>query len=117
LTNALLNRRVFLFGIGLTLEGCAARQSAPQVALWPSPGFGDAGRYGPIDDDGHSIPGLDLSTIDPDLLRQETSFAGPYRPGTIVVSVPERRLYFVQSGAPPSSAERRNGRAGRRRRA
>jgi lipoprotein-anchoring transpeptidase ErfK/SrfK len=98
MTNPLLDRRAFLFGIGLTLEGCAARQSAPQVGLWPFPGFADAGRYGPMVDDGHSIPGLDLSTIDPDLLRQETPFAGPYRPGTIVVSVPERRLYFVQAG-------------------
>ncbi len=96
--NPLFNRRAFLIGIGLTLEGCAARQSAPQVALWPSPGFGDAGRYGPIVDDGHEIPGLDLSTIDPDLLRHEVPFAGPYRPGTIVVNVPERRLYFVQPG-------------------
>lgn len=98
MTNAFLNRRAFLVGIGLTLEGCAARQSAPQFALWPLLGFGDAGRYGPLVDDGHSIPGLDLSTIAPDLLRRETPFAGPYRPGTIVVSVPERRLYLVQPG-------------------
>jgi len=98
LTNALLDRRAFLVGIGLTLEGCAARQAAPQFALSPFPSFGDAGRYGPLVDDGHSIRGIDLSTIDADLLRQETPFAGPYRPGTIVVSVPERRLYLVQPG-------------------
>ena len=44
------------------------------------------------------VPGLDLATVDPDLLRQEVPFSGPYHPGTVVVSVPERRLYLVLPG-------------------
>ena len=68
------------------------------TALLP---FGDrnyASAYGPISDDGRLIPALDLTEIDPGLLRQRVAFAGPYRPGTIVVNVGERRLYLVQPG-------------------
>ena len=58
---------------------------------------GDAGlAYGPLDDDRFAIPALDLATVDRELLRQEVSFRAPYRPGTIVVNVAERRLYLVQ---------------------
>src|SRR5208283_4821370 len=45
--------------------------------------------------DGHMIPGLDPATVSPDLLRRQVPFAGPYRPGTIVVDVADRRLYLV----------------------
>ena len=61
-------------------------------------GNADFAAYGPINDHGHEIPGLDLTRIDPSLLRQQVAFAGPYRPGTIVVNIGERRLYFVEPG-------------------
>ena len=54
--------------------------------------------YGPILDHGHEIPALDLSKINPTLLRQLTTSPGPYQPGTIVVNVDERRLYLVRRG-------------------
>ena len=57
-----------------------------------------AAAYGPINDHGHEIPALDLTRIDPSLLRQQVAFAGPYRPGTIVVNIAERRLYLVEPG-------------------
>ena len=94
-----LNRRTFLVGFGLTLGGCAPQTAAPpSAALSPIVAPNYAPGYGPLVDNGNEIPGLDLSTIDPDLLRQEVSYAGPYRPGTIVVDVPQRRLYLVQGG-------------------
>jgi lipoprotein-anchoring transpeptidase ErfK/SrfK len=94
---AQISRRAVLAGLGLLLEGCVPNGSPPGFAQRiPNAAYYSA--YGPIDDGVHSIPGIDLSAIDPDLLRQEVSFAGPYRPGTIVVNVPERRLYFVQPG-------------------
>jgi lipoprotein-anchoring transpeptidase ErfK/SrfK len=98
--NGILSRRVFLVGVGLAaLDGCASRSAPPpQVSAFPSVDPAYAAAYGPLVDDGHEIPGLDLSTIDPSLLRQQVAFAGPYRPGTIVVNVPERRLYFVEAG-------------------
>ena len=34
----------------------------------------------------------------PDRLRRQVPFAGPYRPGTIVVDIPARRLYLVEPG-------------------
>ena len=61
-------------------------------------GFGNPAAYGPINDHGHEIPGLDMSRIDPGVLRRQVAFASPYRPGTIVVMIGERHLYFVQPG-------------------
>ena len=58
----------------------------------------DFAAYGPINDHGHEIPALDLTRIDPSLLRRQVAFAGPYRPGTIVVMIGERHLYFVEPG-------------------
>src|SRR5208282_4132132 len=95
---AVIDRRTVLAAIALLLEGCASRAIPPGMSFYPigDPGFASA--YGPIVDQGHEIPALDLTKIDPSLLRQHTRFAGPYRPGTIVVNVAERRLYLVQPG-------------------
>jgi lipoprotein-anchoring transpeptidase ErfK/SrfK len=60
--------------------------------------FRNAAAYGPVNDHGHEIPPLDLTRIDPSLLRQQVAFAGPYRRGTVVVNIGERRLYFAQPG-------------------
>ena len=52
--------------------------------------------YGPLPDEKYPIEGLDVSTLDPSLFRQEVDFPSKYRPGTIVVNIPERRLFLVQ---------------------
>ena len=94
-----VDRRAVLAALGLLLGGCAApRGVAPTAGLRGLPSAEYADAYGPIMDEGHEIPALDLSTIDPGLLRRRVPFAGPYRPGTIVVDVAERRLYLVQRG-------------------
>ena len=94
--DAILSRRMFMLGVGaLALDGCAP-QGGPGFGAFPIAGGGVD--YGPRVDDGRRIPGLDLTTVDPSLLRQEVVYWGPYKPGTVVVSVPERRLYLVQSG-------------------
>src|SRR5580704_14419122 len=96
---AVIDRRSVLAAIGLLLGGCAASPGMrPGMGFYPlgAPEFSSA--YGPILDQGHEIPALDLSKIDPSLLRQYTRFSGPYRPGTIVVNVAERRLYLIQPG-------------------
>jgi lipoprotein-anchoring transpeptidase ErfK/SrfK len=87
--NSALTRRVFLAGVLTLPAGCNA------------PGLGAlyAGAYyGPVINEPFPIPGVDLSGRDPELLRQEVSFSGPYRPGTVVVNVAQRRLYLVQGG-------------------
>ena len=93
-----IDRRAVLAALGLFLGGCAPRGVAPTAGLRRLPSAEYAAAYGSIMDDGREIPALDLSTIDPDLLRRRVPFAGPYRPGTIVVDVAERRLYLVQPG-------------------
>src|SRR5574340_312668 len=98
---ASIDRRAVLAVLGLLLAGCA-----PQVGYGPQTGYGPHGAgfagyfpgYGPIDDDGHHIPGLDASTTDPSKLRREVAFSGPSRPGTIVVDVADRHLYLVEPG-------------------
>ena len=52
--------------------------------------------YGVIYDEGIVVPAVDASTVDPNLLRQEVVWHGRERPGSIVVKIPERRLYLVQ---------------------
>ena len=90
-----IDRRGVLAGIAVLLGGCATR-GGPGFYTLGNAAF--TGAYGPLNDHGHEIPGLDLSKIDPSLLRQQVAFFGPYRPGTIVVNIGERRLYFVEPG-------------------
>jgi lipoprotein-anchoring transpeptidase ErfK/SrfK len=97
--SAHVDRRGVLAGIAVLLGGCAApRGISTRSGFYP---FGNpelAAAYGPMFDDGREIPALDLSRIDPSLLRQQVAFAGPYHPGTIVVNIAERRLYLVERG-------------------
>ena len=51
--------------------------------------------YGPVSGERHSVPALDMGSINSALLRQEVSYRAPYRPGTVVVNVAERRLYLL----------------------
>jgi lipoprotein-anchoring transpeptidase ErfK/SrfK len=89
-----VDRRGVLAGIAVLLGGCATQGGFPLGGGF----YPNATAYGPINDHGHEIPPLDLTRIDPSLLRQQVAFAGPYRPGTIVVNIGERRLYFVEPG-------------------
>ncbi len=96
---ARVDRRGVLAGIAVLLGGCATQRGwGPGSGVNPFGNLGIAAAYGPISDHGHEIPGLDLTRIDPGLLRQQVAFAGPYRPGTIVVNIGERHLYFVEPG-------------------
>ncbi|MEJ1935297.1 L,D-transpeptidase [Nostoc sp. NIES-2111] len=83
-------------GLALALSGCASQRAA--VSAGGAFGTVSAAHYGAITDDRFPIPALDLATIDPALLRQEVAFSRPYRPGTIVVVIGERRLYLVEPG-------------------
>jgi lipoprotein-anchoring transpeptidase ErfK/SrfK len=84
-----LSRRAVIAGLPLLVAGCGRG------------GFVDAlsgGDYGATQDNSYTIPAVDLSTIDRDLLRQEINWSGSERPGTILIIVPERRLYLVEGG-------------------
>ncbi len=84
-----ISRRGVLIGMPLLLAACG---QGPDGMEW-FPGGG--GSYGAIDDDGRTVPALDLSTIDRSLLRARVPWNGPQKPGSIVVKIPERRLYLV----------------------
>jgi hypothetical protein len=66
-----LSRRAVVAGLPFLLAGCA-------------------GGYGPVTGE-HPLP---FVWTDPGLLRQEVAYRAPYRPGTVVVNIGERRLYL-----------------------
>ena len=75
-----LSRRAIIAGLPLLLAGCAG------------------GGYGTVSDGGYTIAPVDVTAIDPSLMRQEVAWHGKEKPGSIVVNVPERRLYLVEAG-------------------
>jgi lipoprotein-anchoring transpeptidase ErfK/SrfK len=74
-----ISRRSVIAGLPLMLAGCITAD------------------YGPVNDDGFVTPAVDMTTVDPGLLRQEVAWHGREKPGTIVVKVPERHLYLVEA--------------------
>lgn len=87
-----ITRRAVMLGFGTLLLGC----SGSDFDVLEQGGFGGRGSgYGEIVDNGHRIPAVDVTEIDPGLLRAVVRYNGQYRPGTIVVDVEGRRLYLV----------------------
>ena len=74
-----LSRRAVLAGLPLLLAGCG-------------------GGYGGMQDGGFIVAPVDITTMDRNLMRQEVAWRGNEKPGSIVVNVPERRLYLVLAG-------------------
>ena len=71
-----LSRRAVVAGLPLLLAGCS-------------------GGYRSITGEPYSVP---FVSMHPDLMRQEVAYGAPYRTGTVVVNIRERRLYLVQAG-------------------
>lgn len=76
-----MSRRAVIVGLPLLAAGCVT-----------------GGGYGSLQDGGHAIAPVDMTTLDPGLMRQEVSWSGREKPGSIVINVPQRRLYLVQEG-------------------
>lgn len=95
--SAILTRRVFLAGLPLTLTACVSAGRAPEpVAATPFVDPFYASMYGALPDERFPVPAIDVSQVDPMYLRQEVLFAGPERPGEIVVDPARRFLYLVR---------------------
>lgn len=94
-----LTRRDVVLGFPVVLAGCetVAIDFAPQRIASRTSSLYRASIYGPFDDPPYKIPALDLTDINPSVLRQQVAYDGPYRPGTVVVNVDERRLYLVEN--------------------
>lgn len=88
------SRRAVLIGLPLLAAGCAS----PSRFDLPTSLAPVSGRYGEMADGAFTIPALDLTTVDASLLRQEIPWHGPQRPGSIVVAIAERQLYFIKGG-------------------
>jgi lipoprotein-anchoring transpeptidase ErfK/SrfK len=74
-----LTRRAIVAGLPLLLAGCAGAN------------------YGTMSDGGFTTPAIDVTTLDPSLMRVEVAWRGKEKPGSIVVNVPQRRLYLVEA--------------------
>ena len=74
-----LTRRAVIAGLPLVLAGCAGAN------------------YGVVSDGGFTTPAIDVTTLDPSLVRAEVAWRGKEKPGSIVVNVPQRRLYLVEA--------------------
>jgi lipoprotein-anchoring transpeptidase ErfK/SrfK len=74
-----LTRRAIVAGLPLLLAGCAGAN------------------YGTVSDGGFTTPAIDVTTLDPSLVRAEVAWRGKEKPGSIVVNVPQRRLYLVEA--------------------
>lgn len=79
-----ISRRIFLIGLPLVAAGCTTgefRSDYHNYAAVPHPRF--------------PLPALSPEKIKPELRRREVKYDGNYKPGTVVVDTPERRLYYV----------------------
>jgi lipoprotein-anchoring transpeptidase ErfK/SrfK len=85
-----LSRRTVIAWLPLLVAGCDNSSRLFDTL--------SGGEYGATQDSTYTVPAVDLSTIDRNMLRQEVDWRGSERPGTIVVNVPERRLYLVEGG-------------------
>jgi lipoprotein-anchoring transpeptidase ErfK/SrfK len=74
-----LSRRAFVVGLPLLAAGCVTAD------------------YGSVQDHGYSVAAVDTTTLDPSLMRTEVSWSGKEKPGSIVVNIPQRRLYLVEA--------------------
>ena len=75
-----LTRRAFAIGLPLFAAGC------------------NTANYNGLNDGGFAIPPVNVTDMDPSLMRQEVDWNGKEKPGTIVVNVELRRLYLIEAG-------------------
>ena len=77
-TRHLLSRRSLVVGLPLLMAGCASG-------------------YGTVTDNGFPVQGVDVSNINPEMLRKEVAWSGKEKPGNIVVNIPDRHLYLIMA--------------------
>jgi lipoprotein-anchoring transpeptidase ErfK/SrfK len=78
-----ISRRGLLFGSLALLAGCSTT------------GRNDRSNYAARPDETHPMPAMKLDKIKPEFRRTEVAYETKYKPGTIVVDTPARRLYYV----------------------
>lgn len=112
LSPAPVSRRWLVAAIGLSgaLGACSPgggvappnlARLRPKTPAGPLPSGLDpsyADTYAGFEDGGFRIEPVNLSRMNPRFLRQEVAFSGRETPGSIIVDIPARLLYFVLPG-------------------
>jgi lipoprotein-anchoring transpeptidase ErfK/SrfK len=80
-----ISRRGLLLGFSALLAGCSSQYSEQMK------------NYAAKPDEKFPLKRLDLAKIKPALRRTEVAYDTKYKPGTIVVDTPARRLYYVEA--------------------
>ncbi|WP_132032904.1 L,D-transpeptidase [Aquabacter spiritensis] len=80
-----ISRRLFLLGAPLALAACQTDGSMTSPLSM----------YGPVGGEPFPVAAVDTSEIDPQFYRRIVDYRAKYPPGTIVVDVSNRFLYFV----------------------
>ncbi|WP_395517549.1 L,D-transpeptidase [Pseudorhizobium flavum] len=80
------------------LSACARTAAEPPSIETPKADPSLASMYGAIRDGDETIPGVDVSKMDPKNVRQVVDYKTGYPPGTIVVDPHSRFLYLVMEG-------------------
>lgn len=91
----LLDRRSFIVGAASVLAGCTAAPQVEPLAYVQPPDPYYVSLYAAIPGERFPIPAVDVSAIDPKLLRQEVPYDTSERTGTIVVDPDAKFLYLV----------------------
>jgi lipoprotein-anchoring transpeptidase ErfK/SrfK len=76
------------------LAGCAGNGTLSSAGL---NGAG-ASRYAELTDGPYTLPAIDVTNIDPQMLRQRVDYSTREPAGTIVVDTAARHLYLVEAG-------------------
>lgn len=79
-----ISRRTFIIGLPLVAAGCMSTELGT-----------DRMNYAAVPDDRFPLAAMPLDKVKPELRRREVSYDGKHRAGTVIVSTPERRLYYV----------------------
>lgn len=84
-------RLLALVMVSASLAGCVSSGGGPG-------GFagGASAKYAAMTDGGHELPPIDVSEIDPSMLRQPVEYRTREPAGTIVVDTAARHLYLVE---------------------
>ena len=85
-------RLLALLMVSASLAGCASNG-----AMSPG-GFagGASAKYAAMSDGGHELPPIDISEIDPAMLRQPVEYRTKEPAGTVIVDTAARHLYLVE---------------------
>jgi lipoprotein-anchoring transpeptidase ErfK/SrfK len=84
-------RLVALLVLPALLAGCAGSGGMMSAGLG-----GSSSKYAEVIDGGHTLPAIDVSGIDPAMLRQRVDYRTREPAGTVVVDTAARHLYLVE---------------------